>query len=47
MNSYKIGQCYADTYQNDSFHRLIFEEMDGSLAARPSAVEGLEMLREF
>lgn len=40
MNSYKIGQCYPDTYQNDSFHRLVFEEMDGALAARPSAVAG-------
>lgn len=41
MNSYKIGQYYPGTYQNDSFHRLVFEEMDGSLAARPSAVEGV------
>lgn len=40
MNSCKMGQCYPGTYQNGSFHRLVFEEMDGSLAARPSAVEG-------
>lgn len=39
-DSYKIGQCYPGTYQNDSSHRLGFEDMDGSLAARPSAVEG-------
>lgn len=41
MNSCKIGQCYPGTYQNDSFHRLVFEEIDGSLAARPSTVEGV------
>lgn len=40
INSYKIGQCYPTTYQNDSFHKLVFEEMDNSLAVRPRAVEG-------
>lgn len=45
MNPYKIGQCYPGTYQNDSFHRLVFEEMDGSLAARPAAVEGFGDVR--
>lgn len=40
MNSCKTGQCYPGTYHNGSFHGLVFEEMDGSLAARPSAAEG-------
>lgn len=41
INSYKTGQCYPAAYQNDSFHKLFFEEKDTSQAARAQAIEGI------